>query len=1782
MTQQSFFSSRRGNTLVLVTAILVLLAIVAAAYLSRTQAGRATAAAQQKSSSRGQRIDAIADNISQMIGDALFTRPADPSDPWLLIPPMGTGSMPTPSPSRPRGFVDGNAHRYNIDTLDVFHRLNAQPGTDGIPEGYNYAPFVVQPWTNWPDIFGVFPGDGNPAGNPGFGDSRWLRSTEPTRQLVTPGDGPIPNFSPFGGFTHWQHLSWLPTADNGWRLITDLKDVDSSLAASIAMTPAALGVAATGAGWALDQPYEQWLPDVIPAAIYGAQLNGTAGSVALAQQFRTDSQAWFSNYLNRVGVLNSGIGANPLPNLFRLASFGVESDDYVDGSARNLITRTLADADGDGFTDSYWFLAPTSADRGVRQAVAVSITDNAGLVNANVATRFDRRTSFGATPADVALVTTFDLTAFASNPFDVPVGFFTDPDNSSEPGTGATASFLYPPTRVRFDDAMYGGATNVATAGSASTTLLTGDADNPTLLRALGVVRNTSATTSALLDAFREQLLTSVERVRWFKAMGSDGEITSWINPDETASGGPAATIFMRSANGMPPGRIRPFDESDELELRMSSSSNNASVISRFERAVQRVDAWGAGANVPSASHYDFLRASGDRLETLDALEQQSTATGGQFDRFRRLNAVQLLRDNRRKLTLISGSRNELMPPWLWTVPHGNFNPQTGTWAYSAGFAPGQVWQAEGAQASFGHFPAAAFTRTDFLAWNRKVDLRKAAPDPVYSSSGQLLNAAALKADRYEFLNQVSRVFERALLDRDTRTTYFGIEASGSNELLMTRRMIASWAANLECFRDSGKQFSQSVLIDQPFHPAEGYTIAEDATGSNQRIFIGQEKQPYIQEVFFALVYPKSVVPPGYPAVGGTTPNQIPFGYPGGGEHFVAYDEAGGPTQQPAIVMAVQIANPHQEPITLTDFAIRAFGQTFRFAQPSSTGWGYGLGPVLGPATETTPRSAIVFACPKQFSDRPFFRAEMMDFLDITHDWVRPGFTPPAQQAYPSALQAELLAAVGSGVTPWPPTPATTAADLFEDSNTAYADTLVFNATIEAGNLVGRWEDENPTVYKNYLTGGTSPTVELIRRVAPLDPVIGPALDVVVDRIENDFNSNSGDFRDVLARMFDPTGGYIPPAPTTYDPNADPNNPLSSRPPSFNGVRLGTNGDFFCTWVRVARPWAASVDPDGPGAVTADDEIQLIERVPRYVIAAGQRPIAVKTQQDCKENGVDSPRTGSVWASTEDPDGLSVTQPAPWFVTSSKDPIGRMVRGKPTRFSGQGVFQNAGGTGGTDRLYPGFVPVLDYAVTLVSAGGTSLFVIPGDKGIAPETTTAEIWKTPLDMSVKDGDFEQIAEIANVFQWGPVITSGGAGGYSTYATFSEIMSGEVDEFPVIHAMSDEAPNPIWKFANRLSFPYDPLSADQSLPHSFDPTKTRTLLQSVVAFIPPLPAGCSLFDGFTIDDRGAAPFAANPSQLVVGATTQAEHENNLVRAEDRRFRLAMGYQAEATPGMVNLNTALLETIGAMPFMTRLVLNEQASGPAWATSFGTPTDLSTWSNPTGGMPYVRVPSSLIMYRDLRGGSMPYTPSNTTLPPLYTDRGLAPETIPNTPGMWDGMRRGQGIWSLGELALMTRTVGVVPVGSTTGLPGTSGDRNWSIQYAALDPYDYGGIGWNSGRSMDARVSLDRTPFVIQEDNLSTTVIEPTMIASDGEAGTAEEANMLLGGIMNSASVRSDIFTVHFIVRTFRQNSLTGRWNATDPTAVLDESRYVMLVDRSNIDKPGQKPRILYFAKAP
>ncbi|MGA1223498.1 MAG: hypothetical protein ACO31E_02905 [Phycisphaerales bacterium] len=1718
--------ARRGNTIVLVTAILVLLVIIATAFISRTNAVRQTSAAQLSSAGRDGRAESIGVNVAQEIAGALFAKPVSvtaagaPIDPFVRVDASVTPPVLVASSSWPRDPAPLNAQRYSIDR-------DALDGS-GLPlYGYNIAPYEVKAWTNWPDFFGgaspwpFGPGspggilvdgigrsiaDENPYGNPGMGDTRWLRSTEPERLgLDQSGDGVPDIFT----FWHWSHLSWLPTANNGWRVVPDISNIDLNTVENLNENAAA--------PYAVAMPYEQWLPNVFPVP------------VTSAAEFQQRVNNWFFNYQN--SYTNPGLA---LPNFIRLKDLGKPTDEFRDGTTRNVVSRTFTDADGDGFTDSFWFLAPTPTERSIRTIVGVSVVDNSALLNANIATKFSFDNTLGATPSDLALVTSAgEFQPINSN--GATVGFFDGPVNQpSTQVTGVPASngnnsplptywtgapqISFQSGLPRFSRSRYGDAppftTPLSYLQSIGMRTPTGGIDSGA--PGLGLSLNDQTLDPALPRATFESPL---ERLSWFKIVGGD--------PEQPRFG------------------LTPFDAADEFELRAYHGNNMPGVLSRFEQAV---NLFSPGINGDTSNDFQFLRSSVQREEADEYLDQ--------------LDARQLLVDNRRKLTLFNGARNETMPPALWVTPY--FSQQI------------NYMNAGGSIPPTSDPDYNAFQQANFNEWQRqkfKVDLR----EPLYVDGNGNPALTRNPFAAFQWRRDMTRLLETTLTATTTnslgQTVYQSYYGDRQADFRRTRSMIASYVANLDCASDEAVTVGATgVAVDRPLYPSppsadpNGYfpptTDAMQDPNWQDRFYLGMEKQPFIMEVFFGLVYPKSDFNEGQwpgedPPVG---EEELPPDIDDGGENFVDS------SSDPSAVIAVQIANPYDTPISLGDFRLEFYGKIFNFTVGSIAA-GYGPNPVLPAATLGKPSTAIVYAVEAgAVGDYPAgaFRAAILDFFDIERGEVQGTIVQPTDLDGDGQIEYATLY------------------DSRGPSNDPDVDpldrTLVFDATaawvVTDVNAPGA-----PSATNGRYTDPNEQPVRILRNITPPPGVSGGPVQVVVDRFDNEFTGPEVKFNEAVNRLFT-DAAYIPPEQRYFwDPN-----PVRRY---ISGIRIRDN-DFYMTWCRASRIWAWDVDSwDDAGVPMAQKRISALERSPRYVFSMATEPVRAERLWDgVSVNGApqDNQYKGDCWKIGDDPDGDQTGQ-GRWVNFTFVDMFGRNLRGKPVFFTNQ-VAIAPGGTEVISALGAGpmpFLPSLGLASApgdvypqdchgIVEIGGSQFEWMIGNKGCSrgdwerfQNILTAQI---PFQMTQKDSDFEQTAEIFDVFLWGHVF-EGWGGNPETLRTFSEIM---LDDDP-----DSEFYPGTGIYVNRLWIrPPGELAIDDPgtpvIGGRFDPNSTTNPPAPVNGYRPwrpALPMGVALLDALTIDGPGRNAFDRNVNSqvYVIQNGVLVGDGFDRARAEERSFRLAGGFSGTPTRGLVNLNTAPPEVIQAMPLMTRLAKNNQGSSP-----------------------YSHLVDAIRSYRE-RGLFGAPTPFNTSLLPTYADRGLSPSQVTsgglgaifpgNLPRFFPAMRGERGFASIGELMLLNR----LPDESVP--PGLR--ASYTTRWLGYDPYaDYatGGFGdFDIGYSW----ATDRTnprPRQLPEDILGAITPDPDPIIPfkqhDEPLGDAEDFNLMVKGISNLVTTRSDVFTVYLKIRQVKQDDVKGIWDGTRKDLIVDDSRYVMCVDRSNCNSPSDQPRIVYFQKCP
>jgi hypothetical protein len=1551
---------RRGNIMVLAAAILALLAVIAAAFITRAQGGRVTAVAVRSSVEVTDRSQMVGSMLAQEISDALFVWPID-------IPVFGTPPNARDSnrlrltPRRGQQLLgDQVGFRYSVDPRFTF----------------NFAPHEVVPWTNWPDeLLGIATGvwpqgpgapagtstmrESNPLGGPGFGDSRWLRDTEPLRWSTNTGVVS----SRHDAFKYWRHMTNISRPNNGWRVCKDISDVTNTTGSGGVVTN--LGV-----------PIEQWVLDLTGAGhtALNARINPGTGDAIFQGEvpFMNRWANWFNNDINIHGLVYRD--PNPVNhfsvplNLYNLKNVdgGIDDDgdgflidwyekpqaDFIGGTARWNIGRVLADTDGDGFTDACWFLAPTPVDNGIRTVVAVSIVDNGGLLNANVATRFSPFSTAGETPADLALVGEGnDDDDIDDPPIAWNVGFLDEFQNR-----GAAALIDYPINIPQ----MYGGA---------APAMLWGNGFWTDFLVATGVWNR--------MD-FDDELLDPFERRLYWLYSGR--------RPFEASFG------------------LTPFSLADEYELRMYHGQNNPRIFSRFERAFTAIDT-SEQFQTLDAVRWDPFRSDRWFRETSAMLAEPQTdlsnTTGsGQ------LNNPELLHDNRRKLTVHNGARNDLLPPWL-------------RWR----------WEDNPATPPFEDLPTRI--RDDAVAFPDDLD-NNGRSDVIDRFYEQALRKADLREPEPDPFVYVPPVGEQRLHERlpwlimhaltegrvsgvppiGTGQSFFGdydVMPSHAN-LVKLRELAAGFTANILAYRDRD---DFAPLFDDPATQLvevgpvplpEWGRAPEDET----RRHLGMERQPFITEAFIGHVYLSSGTVPANPL---SPPN--PQFHKVGDNYVVDGD--------PSTVVAVQIANPYvrdfndpEYAIDLSNYQLRVAGKTV-----SLTG-------LLPPSTEELPSTATFYSIEPGFGPNDF-TGRWLDFFDLT-TLERP------------------------------------------------TDSLLVNVR----NLVGTpWSNDRDD-YEGF--GPDDSPIELIR----IDFTGGVNNGVVIDRIDEPFDPDDPDPEPRLGEMLE-------------DLDRPPASGADQVTGVFEGIRIGAN-DAWTTWCRVARPWGH--DYDFSVADNTTWGIGPEERSPRFVF--GKQKVSEPDPAIQQDGGAGETYVGSDFTLAANPD-------TPWFDLEHQSPawtalLGSVPRRKPTFFNLHPVYI----AGGVDQ-YPDFEDtVLGYGTSFYGLQlATTNAPIP-DKGVYYDEL-----EFPMQMLQKDGDFQQVGELLNVFLYGHELafTGGTPGTYErTETTFSERLARELDE-----------PGTLRLFVGRLgAHGYGELIGDAA--------STIDLADRYHA-VPDLPAGIRLLDAFVCDGVGTDfnPATDDPAFFL--------------------YRNAAGFTGKATPGLVNINTAPVEVLRTLPHWSRLVHRD----PQWD------------GFQRARLPRTAVAEATVSYRErFRNGDIATLDDVEYLNGAdYSDRSAVSS----------GLREGRGFVSVGELRLLNEPGCLGCTAEVLTDPELDFElfkdpTAWSMSFAATAPFDL----------------LDDDPDAIKYGaHVSTDVNGPNDLdtfTGDRVSGDVEEANLLFAGASNLVTTRSDVFTVYFRVRNFRQNPVTGRWDATNPEYIVDDARYVMLVDRSEVDDPSDQPKILYLDK--
>jgi hypothetical protein len=284
---------------------------------------------------------------------------------------------------------------------------------------------------------------------------------------------------------------------------------------------------------------------------------------------------------------------------------------------------------------------------------------------------------------------------------------------------------------------------------------------------------------------------------------------------------------------------------------------------------------------------------------------------------------------------------------------------------------------------------------------------------------------------------------------------------------------------------------------------------------------------------------------------------------------------------------------------------------------------------------------------------------------------------------------------------------------------------------------------------------------------------------------------------------------------------------------------------------------------------------------------------------------------------------------------------------------------------------------------------------------------------------------------------------------------------------------------------------------------------------------------------------------------------------------------GSITRAVPGLINVNTAPIDVLRALPGLTP---------PSPALDVGTATWF--WTGTQDSLSDIG--ATLLAYRD----------NAQTWPRDIGAGGVSTRDVnfrmDNNPAASSPNGRGRrlktGIQGLRQPALIG--TGAQAEGAAKVDRSENGFRSIGETMLArdltIDPPPAGG-GPAPGvypYSID-RLAFDRKNVGGDPGDPVVYIADSTVYDSGGTKKPNEivddyqEQFALSGAIMNSISVRSDVFAVWFILRGYTVGDVEGL-ELQEPMVPSVERRFLMIVDRSNVTQRGQKPRVLLFKELP
>lgn len=258
--------------------------------------------------------------------------------------------------------------------------------------------------------------------------------------------------------------------------------------------------------------------------------------------------------------------------------------------------------------------------------------------------------------------------------------------------------------------------------------------------------------------------------------------------------------------------------------------------------------------------------------------------------------------------------------------------------------------------------------------------------------------------------------------------------------------------------------------------------------------------------------------------------------------------------------------------------------------------------------------------------------------------------------------------------------------------------------------------------------------------------------------------------------------------------------------------------------------------------------------------------------------------------------------------------------------------------------------------------------------------------------------------------------------------------------------------------------------------------------------------------------------------------------------------------ALPGTVNINTAPLTVLRALPMLSPTP--DTIIGRPWwwwpSSSLNSSADIAASVTSfrdkiaQGLRPSAAIASGLelVSFGDIENNA-PLSPDN---PPLHNGRGRRSD-IP-------GVREQPGIQSFGELLGVRYRTDPSGTFLPTGLP-------LSVDFLGVN--DLAGVVVNDSREgVDSILHKEGGAFEIDE------------IGNE-----YDEQLAIVNAVSGSTTNRSDYFAVWFVMHGYRESDVTAL-TPEQPMVPSVARRFLVIYDRSNVTRRGDKPRIVLFKELP